>query len=247
MTGMSRRSHAALSLAHRWFAFLESSAGNLEEHLDLFEDNVQLTGRRGEIHFAHGRQELAQWFRAVPDEVSSHRILHSNWTERTGVEGTLDFLVAYQTPTADGSVGGSIISYQTVVSFADEIPRFVSLDKTSILPNTKRDYAPTWAEHRVSGFVHALLGKALTHAEAAGALRDLTKGASNVDVWAPAPERFPTYDAFLAIGTADGNFHTAAWRFQDDGDTAFPAPLQIVPLRRSTVQDDPHPDARITL
>jgi hypothetical protein len=246
MTGMSRRSHAALSLAHRWFAFLESPAGNLEEHLDLFEDNVQLTGRRGEVRFAHGHQELAQWFRAVPDEVSSHRILHSNWLERTGVEGTLDFLVAYQAPTADGSVGGSIIRYQTVVSFVDESPRFAALDKTPILPNTKREYAPTWAEHRVSGFVHALLGKQLTHAEAADALGDLTKGASKVDVWAPAPELSPTYDAFLTIGTADGNFRTAAWRFQDDGDTAFPAPLQIAPLRRSTVQDDRRPDARST-
>lgn len=238
MTGMSRRSHAAFSLAHRWFAFLESPAGNVEEHLDLFEDNVQLTGRRGEVHFAHGHLELAQWFRAVPDEVSSHRILHSNWTERTGVEGTLDFLVAYQTPTADGSVGGSIISYQTVVAFADEIPRFVALDKTPILPNTKRVYAPTWAEHRVSGFVHALLGKQLIHAEAADALRDLTEGAPKVHVWAPAPERSPAYDAFLTIGNPDGNFHTAAWRFQDDGDTAFPAPLQIAQLRRSTVRTD---------
>lgn len=246
MTGVSRSSHAALSLAHRWFAFLESPAGNLGEHLDLFEDNVQLTGRRGEVHFAHGHQELAQWFRAVPDEVSSHRILHSNWTERTGVEGTLDFLVAYETPTADGSVGGSIISYQTVVSFADEIPRFAALDKTPILPNTKRVYAPTWAEHRVSGFVHALLGKQLTHAEAGDALRDFTTGASRVDVWAPVPERSPTYDAFLTIGTADGNFHSAAWRFQDDGDTAFPTPMQIAPPRRSTVQDDPRPDARTT-
>jgi hypothetical protein len=71
MTGMSSRSHAALSLALRWFAFLESPAGNVDEHLDLFEDTVQLSGRRGEVHFAHGHLELAQWFRAVPDEVSS--------------------------------------------------------------------------------------------------------------------------------------------------------------------------------
>ncbi|KQR74425.1 hypothetical protein ASF98_21910 [Arthrobacter sp. Leaf337] len=217
------------------------------EHLDLFENNIQLTGRLGEVQFAHGHLELAQWFRTVPDEVSSHRILHSNWTERTGAEGTLDFLVAYQTPTADGSAGGSVISYQTTVSFADEIPRFVALDKTPILPNTKRVYAPTWAEHRVSGFMHALLGTQLTHAEAADALCDITDGVSKVDVWAPVPERSPVYDAFLTIGTADGNFHTAAWRFHDDGDTAFPAPLQIAPLSRSTVYDDRHPDARGTL
>jgi hypothetical protein len=246
MTGMSPKSHAALSLAHRWFAFLESPAGNVEEHLNLFGSNVQLTGRRGQLHFAHGHTELAQWFRAVPDEISSHRILHSSWTEGIGEEGTLDFLVAYQAPTADGSVGGSVISYQTVVSFAEDVPRFLALDKTPILPNTRPDYAPTWAEHRVSGFVYAILGQRLIHQKAADAIRDIPTAASKVDVWAPAPERSPAYDAFLTIGTADGTFHAAGWRFRDDGDAAFPVPEHIAPLRRLTAPDDRRRNARST-
>jgi hypothetical protein len=245
-TAISRRDHATLSLAHRWFAFLESSAGNVEEHLGLFVKNVQLTGRRGQVRFAHGHNELAQWFRAVPDEISSHRILHCTWKEGTGAEGNLDFIVAYQTPTADGGVGGSVISYQTVVSFADDVPRFVALDKTPILPNTRHEYSPTWAEHRVYGFVHAVLGKQLTHQEAADAFRDISLAGSRVKVWAPVPEGSTAYDAFLTIGTADGSLHTAGWRFHDDGDAAFPFPQQIAPLRRLTVRDEHPLDAKGT-
>ena len=234
--GMSHRKHAVLSLAHRWFAFLESSAGNVEAHLGIFANNVQLTGRRGQVRFAHGHYELEQWFRAIPDEISSHRILHSTWTEGDSQNGNLDFIVAYQTPTAGGDVGGSVISYETVVSFEDDVPRFLALDKTPILPNTSPRYAPTWAENRVLGFIHAVLAKQLTHREASSALGDISLADSVIEVWAPVPERSAAYDAFLTISTADGYVHTAGWRFHDDGDAAFPTPERIAPFCRLKVQ-----------
>jgi hypothetical protein len=246
MSHRDHAAHAALSLAHRWFAFLESSAGNVTDHLGLFANNVRLTGRRGEVRFAHGHNDLAHWFQAIPDEISSHRILHSTWTEGTGEKGNLDFVVAYQTPTADGGVGGSVISYETVVSFADDVPRFEALDKTPILPNTRHEYAPTWAEHRAYAFVHAVLGKQLTHQEAADALDDTSFAATAIEVWAPVPERSTAYDAYLTIGAADGTLHTAVWRFQDDGDSAFPVPERIARLCRLTMQDEHHPDTRRT-
>jgi len=237
-TDIALRNHAALSLAHRWFAFLESSAGNVEEHLGIFMNDVRLTGRGGQVRFAQGHGELAQWFRAVPDEISSHRILHSTWTEGPGGNGTLNFVVAYQAPAADGGVGGSVMSYETAVSFEDERPRFVALDKTPILANTRNEYAPTWAEHRVHGFVHAVLGKQLTHHKAAEAFSDISAAGSVIEVWAPVPERSTAYDAYVTIGTPDGSFHAAGWRFHDDGDAAFPVPEQIGPLRPLKVRDN---------
>ncbi|MFJ5956466.1 hypothetical protein ACIQC5_10950 [Paenarthrobacter sp. NPDC092416] len=238
MIRTSDKFHAALSLAHRWFAFLETPAGNVEEHLGLFAKDVQLTGRRGQVCFAHGRAELERWFGAVPEEISSHRIIHSTWTDGEGEVGKLDFVVAYQATTAHGGVSGSIISYETVISFANDQPHFLALDKTPILPNARKEYAPTWAEHRVLGFVHAALSGQLTSQAATDALHLALSAGSNVGVWAPAPELSRVYDAFLTVGTSEGNVYTAWWRFHDDGDAAFPALERTAPLRRQTTQDD---------
>ncbi|MDR6438720.1 hypothetical protein J2790_003887 [Paenarthrobacter nicotinovorans] len=204
----------------------------------MFANDVQLTGRRGSIRFARGSKELEQWFRDVPDEFSSHRIIHSSWKAGDGHNGKLDFIVAYQSPAQDGTVSGSIISYETIISFADDRPRFLSLDKTPILPNPRMQYSPTWAEHRVLGFVHAVLGRQIACQSAAEALSTGASANSRVDVWAPVPELSSEIDAFLTIGTPEGNLLGAEWRFQDDGDSDFPAPLRIEPLRRMTTRGE---------
>jgi hypothetical protein len=154
---IAQRRHIALHLAHRWFAFLEASGGDLDTHLAIFHPQVRLSGHRGQHAFAKDHPTLVAWFAAVPDAVSSHHILHSVYEDMADMGGRLAFLVAYQAP-ADEGVHGSIISYETQVEFAPSGPRFVTLDKTPILSNTRSDYETSWASNRLLALVHAELG-----------------------------------------------------------------------------------------
>ncbi|MBH0112098.1 hypothetical protein I5E68_03905 [Novosphingobium sp. YJ-S2-02] len=153
----AQRHHIALSLAHRWFAFFEAPGGDLEAHLAIFDPQVRLSGHRGQRLFAQDHESLRAWFAAVPDEVSSHHILHSVYEDLAPDSGRLAFLVAYQAPGADGAVHGSIISYETQIAFGGE-PRFLALDKTPMLPNTRPVFEPSWASNRVLARLHAELG-----------------------------------------------------------------------------------------
>jgi hypothetical protein len=148
--------HAALHLAHRWFAFLEAPGGDLEEHLKIFHPHVQLSGRRGEHLFAKDHASLSAWFSAVPDVISSHHIVHSNYATDDRGAGLLSMVVAYQAPSNTGT-HGSIISYETRIEFGSAFPRFIMLDKTPILPNTRMHYQPSWATNRVLALIHGAL------------------------------------------------------------------------------------------
>lgn len=151
------RYHIALHVAHRWFAFLEAPGGNLEAHLAMFHPQVRLSGRRGGHLFASDHQSLVAWFDAVPDEVSSHHIVHSSYSIADNGDGLLSMVVAYQ---AKGELGvhGSIISYETRIEFAPGAPRFIALDKTPILSNTRAEYETSWSTNRALALIHAELG-----------------------------------------------------------------------------------------
>ncbi len=153
---MGVRHHLALHLAHRWFAFLESEGGDIDAHLEMFHPRVRLSGRRGDHVFADDRASLLRWFASVPEEVSSHHIIHSSFVAGEGGVGQLSMVVAYQAPQPDG-MRGSIISYETTVEFVDEGARFLSLDKTPILANASSEYHTSWAANRVLALVHAEL------------------------------------------------------------------------------------------
>lgn len=150
------RYHNALHLAHRWFAFLEAPVGNMASHLSIFHPKIQLSGHRAIHSFAHDQQSLKTWFLSIPDAISSHHILHSNYLTVDNGEGLLNMVVAYQSPTHSG-MQGSIISYETRIEFYDEGARFISLDKTPILANTRLEYETSWAANRVLARVHAEL------------------------------------------------------------------------------------------
>lgn len=153
----SRHEHIALHLAHRWFAFLEAPGGDLEEHLKIFHPQVHLSGHRGTHLFARDRIALVSWFNAIPDEISSHHIVHSSFRMVDASRGELDMVVAYQAPGSSG-VHGSIISYETLIEFTADGARFVALDKTPTLANTRDVYETSWSVNRVLARIHADLG-----------------------------------------------------------------------------------------
>ncbi|MGE1155184.1 hypothetical protein [Pseudomonas kitaguniensis] len=153
---LADRNHLALHLAHRWFAFFEASGGDLDAHLQIFHPQVRLSGHRGSHLLASDRERLAAWLVAVPDEISSYRIVHSNYLTADNGDGLLNMVVAYQAPSYP-EIHGSIISYETRVEFA-QIPRFSAIDKTPILPNKRHAFEPSWSTNRVLARVHAELG-----------------------------------------------------------------------------------------
>jgi hypothetical protein len=154
---MTGNHHLALHLAHRWFAFLEVPGGDLAIHLAMFHPLVRLSGNRGHHLFADDHGSLVDWFAAVPDAISSHHIVHSNYADADSGYGVLSMVVAYQAPgTPD--VRGSIISYETRIEFSTDGPRFIALDKTPILPNKRHNFETSWSANRVLARVHAELG-----------------------------------------------------------------------------------------
>jgi hypothetical protein len=131
------RNHVALHLTHRWFAFFEAPGGNLDAHLMMFHPQVRLSGNRGTHLFARDHASLVAWFASIPDAISSHHIVHSNYSTADNGDGLLNLVVAYQAP-GDPDMHGSIISYETRIEYASGTPRFTSLDKTPILPNKSK-------------------------------------------------------------------------------------------------------------
>jgi len=197
-TTVTERNHIALHLAHRWFAFLEAPGGDLVSHLQMFHPQVRLSGHRGAHLFAKDHQTLIAWFNAVPDEISSHHIVHSSYSDGDNGEGLLSMVVAYQAPGESG-VHGSIISYETRIEFAPGAPQFIALDKTPILPNTKSGYETSWSTNRVLARVHAELGgiAGSDHGLRSKFGSDLRQVTAKVS----APEGSRSYEAFVtAIG-----------------------------------------------
>lgn len=211
----AQRRHIALHLAHRWFAFLEAAGGDMATHLAIFHPQVRLSRHRGQHLFARDHQTLVAWFAAVPDAISSHHILHSVYEDMADKGGRLAFLIAYQAPGDDGP-HGSIISYETQVEFAPGGARFVALDKTPILSNTRPEYETSWASNRVLARVHAELGAVVEPNDALRAA--LCDDVRQVSALSTAPEGSRAYETLLTfVG----------------GDPASPRPLRL------HVEDDP--------
>ncbi|TCB77269.1 hypothetical protein [Acinetobacter sp. ANC 4173] len=220
-----QRQYMALHLAHRWFAFLEAPVGDLHSHLSIFHPQVRLSGHRGHHLFAHDHDSLITWFAAVPDEISSHHIVHANFATAQNGEGHLNMVIAYQTPTASG-VHGSIISYETRIEFSAEGARFIALDKTPILANTRPEYETSWAMNRVLARVYAELA---VITESDGQLTQiLGEAVSQVTVHAPVAEASTDYVAQLScISGIPASQHTLQLTVHDDGHSSLPSFVEI--------------------
>lgn len=229
MPELDHRYHIALHLAHRWFAFLEAPVGNLATHLSIFHPKVQLSGHRGNHLFARDHQSLKAWFAAVPDVISSHHIVHSNYLTAGNGEGLLNMVVAYQSP-ADSGVHGSIISYETRIEFSTEGARFISLDKTPILGNTRLDYETSWAANRVLARVHAELA-GITESD--GQLRAiLGEKVWQVVVHTNATEASRAYQALVSCNSGDpAKSQVLQLTLSDDDDANLPTITQMELLR----------------
>lgn len=233
MPDTRERHHLALALAHRWFGYLETSWGDTETQLEIFVDDVVLSGRRGGIVFANDHASMRKWFDAIPDDTSAHRIIHHSWNDTGERSGILDFLVAYQVPGRDRP-GGSVISYTTVVVFDDDgQARFARLDKTPVLPNEDPEYHPTWAEHRVLAAIHSAL--AGHHGD--DGLAELARavgGDAEVEVWAPVPAPARKYSAVILAKDERGDVRTSHWTFTDTPHSVLPVATSREPLPRSS-------------
>lgn len=219
------RRHIALHLAHRWFAFLEAPGGDLDTHLAMFHPEVRLSGHRGAHLFARNHDSLATWFASIPDAVSSHHIVHSNYSDIASDEGLLNMVVAYQSP-GDPGIHGSIISYETRIEFTPTGARFVRLDKTPILGNTRPDYETSWSTNRVLARVHAELG-GISGSD--GRLRALLgSDVSQVLAQATAPEGSRAYQAFVTgIGGVSLDIRVVRLALTDDVKASLPSIEQV--------------------
>ncbi len=227
LSTVADRTHIALHLAHRWFAFFEAPGADLDGHLAIFHPKIRLTGHKNSHLFAADHQSLAE-LRAIPDEPSSHHIVHSNYSDVDEHTGTLNMVIAYQARSA-GGVHGSIISYQTLVEFGASGPRFVALDKTPVLSNTRSDYETSWAENRVLALVHADLGGLGSNG---GRLRGEFGPSTQVAAHAPASEGPGDYVA-LVSGIGNAGIWAVHLDVLDDAKSAVPAFETITRLGRS--------------
>lgn len=218
---ISRSNHVALHLAHRWFAYLEAPGGDLNEHLNIFHPNVQLSGHRMNHIFAHDHQSLVAWFASIPDEISSHHVIHSNYSTAENGDGLLNMVVAYQAPGAS-RMQGSIISYETRIEFSPGAPRFIALDKTPILSNRRSSYETSWSTNRVLARVHAELG-GLTGASDS-VRRVLGDEVLQLSAQVTAPEGSSEYDAVVsAIMNDPAGVRVVQMRLIDDVGQSMPS------------------------
>jgi hypothetical protein len=225
---MAARNHIALHLAHRWFAFFEAPGGDLDAHLEMFHPQVRLSSNRGNHVFARDHASLIDWFAAIPDAVSSHHIVHSNYSTANNGDGLLNMVVAYQAPGNPG-MHGSIISYETRVEFASGTARFSSLDKTPILPNKRLEYETSWSNNRVLSWVHAELG-GIT--ESSGQLRAvLGNDVQQVSAQSNAPEGQGAYSAIVtSIGGNPVDVRAVHLEFTDNVRAIMPTAMKVVRL-----------------
>lgn len=223
---MACRHHIALHLAHRWFAFLEAPGGDLEAHLKIFHPQVRLSGHGGTRLFAHDHESLIAWLAAIPDEISSHHIIHSTYTAADDGD-IMNMIVAYQSP-GRMAMHGSIISYKTLVEFTPEGARFVMLDKTPILNNTRQEYETSWSSNRALARVHAELGRIAGSDGQLSAV--LGQDLLQVSVRATAPEGASAYEAVVtSIRDAD-RMRVVRLELSDDGRAIMPTIERIAPL-----------------
>ena len=227
-----RAQHDALHLAYRWFAFFEAPGSALAPHLEIFDPQVRLSGHQGRHLFADDRDSLAAWFATVPGERSSHHILHAAFEPAPQGTLRLNMLVAYQAMRPTG-IQGAIIRYETELSHGPDGARFLSLDKTPILPDTQAHFAPSWAANRVLALAHAALAEL---PESDARLREaLGASTSQLQVQANVPEGSLRYHALLsAAGTeAAGGCHLLL-DLEDDDSALLPALSRIIQAERSS-------------
>lgn len=213
--------HIALHLAHRWFAFLEAPGGDLNEHLKMFHPNVLLSGHRMHHVFAQDHQSLVAWFASIPDKISAHHIIHSNYSTAENGDGLLNMVVAYQAPGKAG-MQGSIISYETRIEFSPGAPRFISLDKTPILSNKRSSYETSWSTNRVLARVHAELGG--QNGVSDSVRRALGNEVRHLSAQVVASEGSPAYDAVVtAVMGEPAGVRVVKLRLTDDVARSMPS------------------------
>lgn len=185
--------------------------------------------------YARDHESLVGWFASIPDAISSHHIVHSNYSTIEGGDGLLNMVVAYQSPAGSG-MHGSIISYETRIEFILGGARITALDKTPILVNTRLEYETSWSTNRVLARVHAELGEIV---KSDGQLYSaLGSDVRQVHVQAADPEGSSAYQAVVTgIGGDPASVRTVHLELTDDGRSSLPMIERIVLLTATGGRD----------
>lgn len=171
--------YAARDLAHRWFAFFEGEVENLDEHLELFSDDVRLV-HAGTTLLAESKDGMKAWFQRLPPENGSHFIERFEFKMVSDRLAVVTMKVAYQALLEDGRLIGAMIDYYTEVVF-DEGGRacFRFIQKTPVMANPATTFTASFAANRRESFNACFMGRLLACDHAA--LHALTDDQSVAD------------------------------------------------------------------
>ncbi|MDV6252591.1 hypothetical protein [Vibrio sp. EA2] len=148
---------AAKDIACRWFAYFEGRTEPLEQHLDMFTNNICLV-HAGKHLLANNRSNLKTWFKTVPSETSSHFIEEYQFNMLSQDKAELKMKVAYQSLGENGALAGALIDYQTEIEFdTDNKARFCFIQKTPVTPNPANVFSPSFRLNRIESLHSRLL------------------------------------------------------------------------------------------
>lgn len=148
--------HAIEDIIYRWFAFFEGETEAVSEHSDIFTEDVQLV-HAGTHLLANDRPSVERWLMSIPPSRSSHFVEGISVSPIDENLVRASWSVRYQYTQDDGVVGGSIISYQAVVSFFEAYQaQFLFLQKTPIRQNPDAHYKDSFSENRLLSFLARL-------------------------------------------------------------------------------------------
>lgn len=154
--------YAARDLAHRWFTFFEGEVESLDEHLELFSDDVRLV-HAGTTLLAEFKDGIKNWFQRLPPENGSHFIEHFDFRMKTEQLAVVTMKVAYQALLDDGRLIGAMIDYYTEVVFDENgRARFRFIQKTPVMANPATTFSPSFAANRRASFTASFMGRLLS-------------------------------------------------------------------------------------
>jgi hypothetical protein len=120
---------------------------SVEEQLDIFDDDIRLV-HAGQHLLASGKDQMKAWLNSVGLETSSHFVKNIDIYMLKPNVYEVTWQTPYQAIRSDGRVGGSIIRYQTLITFTPSCgARFTFIQKTPFENNPNTQFTPSFGEH----------------------------------------------------------------------------------------------------
>ncbi|ARU95355.1 hypothetical protein [Tatumella citrea] len=156
------RYHSACDIAHRWFAYFEGETEDVISHSSIFSEDIMLV-HAGTHLLAKGKSEIIQWLNNLPYEKGSHFIRHIDVKPLENDQAEVNMDISYQAIGKDGTVGGALSKYQTLVTYDNENNAvFTFIQKTPLMPNPDKVFHDSFADNRLRSFINHLFYLMLT-------------------------------------------------------------------------------------